>query len=334
MALNGDTGLYGTGNTNQLNQVQDLFSQYGVKIEGGSTVVPSQNFMIGGKPGPTSKVYLGYNFDRSLYTGGSGPTKGKVYDPDLGSFRQTTSSGGSQGPYAPGVSGSDSQSSVDYNTAIGVPMTWSEAEKRDFISKGILYKVPGFSADMGMPEVMDAWKSLVDSSVEFSQNSKQKWSPQDVMNSYANDDKNFGTVKSKDGDWLLDAATGERIKYIGPKTKTTTDKRIDLSSAEDVKAITTQMLTELLGRAPTAEELAKYRSSINGYESDNPAITTTVSHINDRGEVSAQDTTTAGGTSDAARQSLISDQVTGTQEFGKYQSGTTYFNALLQMLGG
>lgn len=331
MALINDTG--NTGLPSQLGQGQSILDQMGIGVTGGSTVSPSGMFTVGGKPGPGSKVYLGYNFDRSLLTGGS-TTTGKVYDPDRGSFVQQRSTTSSQGPYAPGYNPNSSQSQVDYNDAIGVPMTWSEAQKRDFISKGILYKIPGFGPDMGMPEVMDAWKSLVDSSVEFSQNSNKPWSPQDVMNSYANDNKNFGTVKSKDGDWLLDAATGERIKYIGPRTKTTTDRRIDLSSAEDVKALTTQMLTELLGRAPTAEELAKYRSSINNYEDANPAVTTTISHLNDRGEVESQDQSTVGGTTDAARQSLIQDSVTGTQEFGKYQSGTTYFNALLQMLGG
>lgn len=310
----------------QLGAANSVLSQYGVNVSGGSTVNASPQFMTSGKPNASTRVYLGYSFDRSAYLGGgSGQTVGKVYDPDRGSFVQSKTG---SAVVAPGSSLSD----VDYNTALGIPLSWSEAEKRDFISKGILYKMPGFNADMGAPELMDAWKSLVDSSVEFSQNSGKNWSPQDVMNSYANDDKNFGTIRK--GDWLYDAATGEKIKYVGPRTKTTTSKNVNLSSYEDVKALTTQMLTELLGRAPTMEEVAQYKSTIGGYEKANPEVTTTTSTLNDMGETVSQSSTTEGGVSSAARQQLIQDQATNTPEYGKFQSGTTYFNALMQMLGG
>lgn len=281
----------------------------GVSITGGSTVKTS-GATLGGS------VYLG---------------------PKATPKKQTNA------PYAPGFTPKyqgpsanlsyTGKETTDLQTARLLPTTWSEKEKRDFISKGILYKIPGFNADMGMPEIMSKWDDLVNDSMTFSR-SGTPWSPYDVMNSYANDNKGFGTVKSADGDWLLDAATGERIKYIGPRTKTTTEKRVDLSSAEDVRALTTQMLTELLGRAPTAKELSQYRSAITGLEKESPSIATTTQTLNEKGEVVGTSTQTSGGVSDAARQQIISEQAKQGPEYGKYQSATTYFNAMMQMLGG
>jgi hypothetical protein len=151
------------------------------------------------------------------------------------------------------------------------------------------------------------------------------------MESYKTDGK-FGTVRR--GDWLYDIATGEKVKYVGPKSKTTTNKNVNLSSPEDVRALTTQMLSELLGRAPTPEELSKYRAAINGYEEANPEVTTTTSTLNDQGEVVAQSSKTTGGASAAARGTLVEDAAKKGPEYGKFQSATTYFDAMMQMIGG
>lgn len=241
------------------------------------------------------------------------------------------------GPYAPTGQGPKfegydytAKNEVPYEEAQTMPLTWSEKEKRDFVNKGILYKMPGFSADMGMPEIMDRWDDLAAMSSEWAKRG-QRWSPWDIMESYKNDGK-FGTVRR--GDWLYDAATGEKVKYVGPKTKTTTDKRVNLSSPEDVKALTTQMLSELLGRAPTVDELAKYRAAINGYEEANPEVTTTTTTLDDMGEAIAQDSKTSGGTSEAARSVLIQDSAKKGPEYGKHQAATTYFDAMMQMIGG
>ncbi len=239
---------------------------------------------------------------------------------------------GITGPYAPGYKGTPylAAKSASYDDAVIMPTEWSDKEKRDFVNKGILYKLPGFSPDMGLPEMVDAWTSLVDRSQEFSKGGTD-WSPWDVMESYKNDGK-FGTVRR--GDWLYDVATGEKVKYVGPKTKTTTDKRVDLSSPEDVKALTTQMLSELLGRAPTTEELARYRAAINGYEEANPEVTTTTTTLDDMGEAVSQSSKTTGGASEAAKAGLVTEPAKQGPEYGKYQSATTYFDAMMQMIGG
>src|SRR6478752_5995780 len=233
----------------------------GSGLSGGSTVSAGPGFNAGAylsgfnsKPGtPGSRVYLG-------------PNKG-ILNPGL-------AAGGV------GMIGAFSGKNTDsYENARMAPINWDEKQKRDFISKGILYKMPGFDYNMGMPEIMDAWDGLVKSAQAFSKEGAE-WSP------------------------------------------------------GDVRALTTQMLTELLGRAPTDEELAKYRSSINGYERANPEMTTTTHTLNDMGEEVAQSSTTTGGASQAALGSIVEGGAKKGPEYGKYQAGTTYFNALMQMITG
>jgi len=266
---------------------------------------------LGASPLTGARVYMG--------GGGTGGQVGNTTDP-TGATKSGPKLVGSQGRYTP------------YEEARLLPTTWDKNTLSKFVNKGILNKVAGFSADMGMPEIVSAWDDLVQSSIAFSGGSK-KWTPWEIMDSYGNAGK-FGTTKSADGDWLLDAATGEKIKYIGPRTKTTTSKHIDLSSPEDVRALATQSLTELLGRAPTAEEMTKYRSAISGYEKANPQVTKTTTTLNDQGEAESESSTTSGGATDAARAGLISDEAKQGPEYGKFQSATTYFNAMMQMMGG
>lgn len=264
---------------------------------------------LGASPYSNARVYMG--------SGGTGGQVGNTMDP-TGATKVGGKLVGSQGRY------------LGYEDARLLPTTWSDSELKSFVNKGILYKLPGFGANMGMPEIVSAWDDIVKAAMTFSKPG-QEWTPQDVMDSYAVDGK-FGTIRK--GDWLYDAQTGEKVKYVGPRTKTTTSKRVDLSSPEDVRALTTQMLTELLGRAPTSEELAKYRSSISGLEKASPEVTKTTTTLNDMGEEVAQSSTTSGGVSDAARAGLITEAAKEGPEYGKFQGATTYFNAMMQMLGG
>lgn len=288
----------------------DSLNKYGISVSGGSTVSAGAGFNAGAyfggvQPGsPGSKVYMGPNkgvMNPGLLAGGPGV---------IGLFNKGTT--------------------ANYEDARMMPTGWSEKQKRDFVSKGILYGIPGFDYNMGMPEIMDKWDSMITAAQSFSKDGAE-WSPWDIMESYRKGD-DWGTVRK--GDWLYDARTGEKVKYVGPKTKTTTSKNVNLSSPEDVKALTTQMLTELLGRAPTTEELARYRSSINGYEEANPELTTTTQTLNDMGEVVSQSSKTSGGASQAALSTIVSEGAKQGPEYGKYQSGTTYFNALMQMISG
>ena len=227
-----------------------------------------------------------------------------------------------------------------YGEAQTLPASWDQSTLQKFVNTGIIKNVPGFQVGMGMPEIMSAWDDMLKSSWSMNKNlqeGQKAWTPWDVLNSYGNSKNKFGTV-TKDG-WQYDVATGERIKYVGKTTKTTTSKQIDLSNPGQVKAIVTDSLRQLLGRAPTDKELAQYRASINGYENANPQVSTTTQTLTPdvaTGEVNVtgQNTVTAGGVTDVDRQQLISDSATQTKEYGKYQAATTYWNAMMQMIAG
>lgn len=230
---------------------------------------------------------------------------------------------------------------VDYDQARLAPLSWDAETTRKFVNTGIMNKIPGFDVGMGMPEIQGAWDNMVKSSMLF--NSKaggpedKRWTPWDVMNSYANSKGKFGTVTK--GDWVFDVATGERIKYVGKTTRTSTSKKVDLSDPEEARTLVTQMLREMLGRAPNDQELAQFRGSINAYEKANPTVTTTTQQLSPdlaTGEVNVTDesSTTTGGVTDAARAALISAPTVETKEYGKYQAATTYWDAMMQMVSG
>jgi len=234
-----------------------------------------------------------------------------------------------------------------YSEARTDPTRWDAGTLKKFVNTGIMKNVPGFDVGMGMPEILAAWDDMVKSSFTINssvKNDDKKWSPWDILDSYGNPANKFGTI-TKDG-WQYDVATGERIKYVGKTTQTSTQKNIDLSNPGQVKAIVTDSLRQLLGRAPTDKELAQYRASINGYENENPAIQTTTTTATPESIAAAAagggsvftggntSSVSAGGVTDAARQQLISDSATQGPEYGKFQSATTYWNAMMQMISG
>lgn len=224
---------------------------------------------------------------------------------------------------------------VTYDSAQNLPGQWyndNPSAYKEFVNKAILYKLPGASPDMGLPEVGKVWDDLLQTAIGLSKATGRQWSPWDVLESYNRKPGSLGT--SRQGDWLIDNATGERVKYVGPKTKTTTGRAVDLSSPEEVQALAQQALTQMIGRAPTDKELAQFKASLNAFERENPEITTTTETYNDMGEVVATDVQRSGGASEAALSGLIQEDVKDTKEYGKYQGGTTFFNALLQMVGG
>lgn len=224
---------------------------------------------------------------------------------------------------------------VTYDSAQNLPGKWYADDQnfyKSFIAKAILYKLPGASSDMGLPEAGQVWDNLLQTSIQLSKTTGRNWTPWDVMESYNRPAGSLGTRKV--GDWLVDNASGEKVKYVGPKSKTTKSTAIDLSDPKEVQAIATQVLTQMIGRAPSDKEMAQFKASLNDYERSHPEVTTTTENYDDQGNVVSTNAVRSGGVSDAARQAVLSDKVQDTKEYGKYQGGTTYFNALMQMIGG
>jgi hypothetical protein len=229
---------------------------------------------------------------------------------------------------------------VSYGEAVLAPANdWSQYQVAKFVNSGIMNKVPGFDVGMGMPQIQAAWQKMVDASVLYNQGLKEgqkPWTPWDVLNSWSDNKGKFGTT-TKDG-WVYDVATGERLKYVGPTTKTTKSTQLDLSSPEQVQAIAQSALQQALGRNPNAKELAQFKSTIAGYERAHPQVTTTTQQLSPNLEtgqvdVTSQQSTTTGGVTDAERAGLVTESAQKTPEFHKYQAAN-YFQMLLGMVGG
>jgi hypothetical protein len=118
-----------------------------------------------------------------------------------------------------------------------------------------------------------------------------------------------------------------------PKTVTQTSSAIDLSTAEDARAIFTQSAQSLLGRDPTKNESKAFQAKLNAYERANPTVTTQTSHYLGQ-ELQSSSSTSKGGVRPESRGMMASDQQKADPEYGAYQASTTYMNALMGMLGG
>lgn len=225
--------------------------------------------------------------------------------------------------------------STTYDNAQNLIGAWYANDPKmykEFMSKAIMYKLA--NADAGLPEMGQVWDNLLQTAIQLNKANPtgKNWTPWDVMESYNHKPGSMGTRRV--GDFLVDNATGEKVKYVGPRTKTTKHKQIDLSNPEQVQAVATQVLTQMIGRAPSDKELAQFKSSLNAYERANPSVATTTTTYSGMGEEVGSSTVTTGGVDDAARAAVLSEGLKKTKEYGKYQSGTTYFNALMQMIGG
>lgn len=214
------------------------------------------------------------------------------------------------------------------NEANALPAQWSQSELSDFVNAGVLKKIPGFNQNMGLPEVLSQWNDLVKLSTNLGQQGI-KMSPWDLMNTY----QNRGPSTYKRGNWIYDSETNQPIQYVGPTERTDTSQRVDLSTREDALALAKNSMAQLLGRAPTADEVSQYLNALNGYERENPTVSTTVTHISpETGEQTGSETTSSGGVTQAGRQALLEQKMEGTKEYGAYQASTTYFNAMMQLL--
>lgn len=258
----------------------------------------------------------------------------------LGGYKQKEQKLG-PGPYAPGYKPEENlftqdRDMVSFQDAARQPVDWDEKRLRDFVNKAILYKVPKASPDMGMPEILDMWDDLLRTAWATSTPDKPV-TPWDILDSYAKNEGKFGTTV--ENGWVIDLSTGKRIGYKGDLTKKTKRSEVNLTSAEEVHAIMNQALADALGRAPTTNELAQFRASVASMEANRPAtseVTTTYKPNLETGELEevSSSAVSSGGVSSGDIQQAASQLAQKTPEYGKYQSGTTYFDAMMQMITG
>lgn len=281
--------------------------------------------MIGGimaNPGGGSSAAFGKPSDNSLIYMGKGNTQLTE--------RQAAKAEGGYAPMARPTQGNNMQA---YSQVRLAPLDWTDDQMAKFVNQGVMNKVPGFDVNMGMPEILSAWDDLVKSS--FAMNSKDpnnpRWTPQDVMNTYSNPKGKFGTVRK--GDWEYDVATGEKVRYVGPLSKTTTATQINELTRADALALARNSMATMLGRAPSDGEVGMYLNILNGYEKSNPQVTTTTTNINpETGESESSSSVTKGGTTAAGKQALIEEQMKQSPEYGAYQAATTGMSWLAQAI--
>ncbi|UVD39695.1 hypothetical protein SEA_ROSEPHARIE_10 [Streptomyces phage RosePharie] len=126
----------------------------------------------------------------------------------------------------------------------------------------------------------------------------------------------------------------QREAYMNtPRTVTQTSTAYDLSTREDAQAIFLQAAQSLLGRDPTKAEIGSFQKALNAYEKANPTVTTQTSHY--MGDtLQSQSSTTKGGVKEGARQLMAVEDIKRDPEYGAYQAATTYFDAMMEMIGG
>jgi hypothetical protein len=129
-----------------------------------------------------------------------------------------------------------------------------------------------------------------------------------------------------------DRAQRERYQAT-PRTINQTSKSFDLSTEGDARAIFYTAAQQLLGRDPTKAETSQFQQALNKMERANPTITkTTSNYLGD--QLTSQESTTEGGVKEGARQMMSMDQAKSNPEYGAYQASTTYFDAMMEMIGG
>lgn len=126
----------------------------------------------------------------------------------------------------------------------------------------------------------------------------------------------------------------QREAYLNtPRTVTQKSTQYDLSTEGDARAIFYTAAQQLLGRDPTKSEVSSFQKALNAMERQNPTVTTTTSnYVGDT--LQSQESTSQGGVKEGARQMQAMDTAKAKPEYGAYQAATTYFDAMMEMLGG
>ncbi len=156
-----------------------------------------------------------------------------------------------------------------------------------------------------------------------------------LWGAYAQQSANYLRSGQKLTPWdILAKDRAQREEYLNtPRTVTQTSKSFDMSTRGDAQAIFLAAAQQLVGRDPTKGEISAFQKALNKYEKANPTITkTTTNYLGD--EVTGQESTTTGGVKDGARNVMAMEDIKADPEYGAYQAATTYFDALMEMIGG
>lgn len=158
------------------------------------------------------------------------------------------------------------------------------------------------------------WQALVDQSSAYLQNG-QSLTPWDILGRDI-------------------SSTTAALKNVKPTTKTVTDSSTQYTSALDSEALFTQAAQSLLGRKPTASEVAAFQGLLRSQEAANPVTTVTTQNVNAAGDVTSQTQSQTGGLSADARALLAQQQAESSSDYGEHQAATTLMNWLTGAAAG
>lgn len=210
--------------------------------------------------------------------------------------------------FEPGMATQRQAMTSSYQDAVNQFYLWSPEQKQEFRAQ--LALAGANTEQMTDLQLSKAWESYVAQSGAYWQNGNGRGlTPWDIL--------------------AMDRTNREAQ---GPIKSTSTSTALDISTRQDAQAIAQSAARSLLGRDPTQAEITKLLGSLNQYERNNPRVTTTES-IQQPGGGGTSTSTTTGGVSDAARQVLAQEQAKSNPEYGAYQAATTYYEAMMQVLG-
>lgn len=137
--------------------------------------------------------------------------------------------------------------------------------------------------------------------------------------------------------WQLlnnDIASAERARNAPPKVTESTTTRTDLTSLPDAEGIFYESARQLIGRAPTAEEIKIFHGRLNKTEADNPIVQKVRTTTTGAGDVTEEVVSQTGGLDSGARQLAAQREAQANPEYGAYQASTTYMNAFRELIFG
>lgn len=204
---------------------------------------------------------------------------------------------------------------IDTTTAANMYYGWTQAQQDAFRAKMALVDSSYLTAsDAALAAAWGGTNGLVQQSAAYAAAGKDV-SPWDIL--------------AKD----IASNAGGKGKYQGTQTRNI--QTVNLTSAADANAIFTSAAQSLLGRAPTADELAAFRNNLSGLEKANPTNQTIEETFNPQGFMIDKNVLkSSGGIGAAAQQNLALQQAKTNPEYGAYQAATTYMGALQELLGG
>lgn len=130
------------------------------------------------------------------------------------------------------------------------------------------------------------------------------------------------------------AGLGNNGSPYANQTITRTHTSTQIITPETADAAIRNIFQQEVGRDPTKGELSKYRATLTGYSQSHPQVTKETTKYDAHGGAMDTSSVTTGGADAGGMQDVATQQLRQNTEYGTYQAATTYYNALMQAVGG